>query len=572
MHRSHPALTFLCLSFLLISGCATPISPSGGARDTEPIEVIQTSPEVGTTNFRGDQVSFSFNKFPDRNSIRQNITIEPNIGIQFDLDFGRKSVDVEFSERLPENTTIIVKLGSDVSDTRRNKISSPFDLAFSTGPVIDEGTVSGRLRNNERESVDAGERVFLFREPIDFTSPANYIAQTDTSGSFEFTYLREGTYSAIWVNDVNRDRKWNQERESAQPFHVETFEVFQGEETPIGTLYIQRPDTVAPRLDGVGLLSENRMRLRMSEEVFWTSGEAQFAINDSLQNLYTTAFPLYKTISDPLIVFAESEQALEESNMFEIIPTGFRDRSGNSLQVTAGPFSGSAVVDTTRLRIISNNSRGGLFPDQALEIVYSKSIDDPAVQDSLIVFEGDKAIENYQFVDVNRNRLRILPNGDWSAGIRYRFGVWDPDFMERQTVEPEIWQRNELGSIEFVPAEDDSTTLTRLSLTDDNRKIEIDTTFTGIIEIDQLPPLSYTARLYRDRNEDGEWNPGTVVPFSAPEPYFIRRAIPVRKGFASEVSVVFSGPPFAAGSRDLDQDDLPNENGGQQDQNEENNQ
>jgi len=518
------------------------VAPTGGPPDRTPPVIIKTTPEVGTTNFTGDEIRFEFDKFPDRASVRRNVTIEPNLGIQFDVSFSRRTAIVRFRERLPENTTVIVQLGSDITDTRRNSMTSSFTHAISTGPVIDDGTVKARIRDADKGSVEAGERVFLFQEPFDFTSQANYVAQTDTAGRIEFSYLREGTYSAIWVDDINRDRQWNRERERAQPFHVESFEVMQGEETDIGTIYIQRPDTVAPRLDGVGLLSEVMLRLRISEEVIW-SDDAAISLEDSLGELHTTAYPLYKDRSDRRILFAQAENPLDEDNEFTVRQTGFTDRAGNNMRISVDPFPGSAEPDTALLRLISDNSEGGLFPDEPLEITYSKFIDDEAVTDSLIVYEGDQAIENYEFVEINRNKLRILPNGDWSSGTRYRFGVWDPDFRERRNIEPDIWQRNQLGSIEFLPADGDTTTPTRLLLEDENRKTEIDTVFTGSIEIRNLAPVQYHARLFRDRDESGRWDRGSIDPYREPEPYFLRRNIPVREGFASEVSVEFSGKP-----------------------------
>ena len=530
------------LFFMTLGGCATPISPSGGPPDRTPPDIIETFPEVGSTNFSGDEVRFEFSEFVDRNSVRQNVSIEPDIGIQYEVDFSRKTAIIEFQDELPENTTILVKLGSDVADTRRNTLGSSFDLAFSTGPVIDEGKISGRLRDADQSSVDAGERVFLYREPIDYTAPANYVAQSDTSGQIDFSYLREGTYSAIWVDDINRDRRWNPERERAQPFHSRTVDVIQGQQTNIGTIYIQRPDTVSPRLDGVGLLSDVRLRLRLSEEVVWDDG-ATFTILDSLNNEYTTAYPLYKDESDPNILFSQAEQPLEETQAFSIRQNGFADRVGNELRTTVDSFPGSSVSDTTQLRIIRDNADGGLFPDEPFIITYSTFIDDPAVIDSLIVFEGESASVGYDLAEVERNRLLIYPEDEWQAGVRYEFGIWDPDFVERRMLQPEIWQRNQLGNIDFIPSEDDTTTLNFLTLFDENRKVEIDTSFTGSIEITNLPPIQYTAQIYRDLNEGEAWDPGSVDPFRAPEPFFMRREIPVREGFTGEVSVEFSGAP-----------------------------
>lgn len=536
-------LSFIFLTgFFLFYGCATPIGPTGGPPDRTPPVIVSTTPDLGTTNFTGDEVRFEFSKFPDRASVRRNISIEPSLGIQFDVSFSRRTAIVEFNDPLPENTTVIIVMGSDVSDTRNNRMTSSYSLALSTGPIIDDGNVTARIRDAERGSVDAGERVFLFREPVDFTRSANYVAQSDTAGTIDFSYLSEGNYSAVWINDINRDRRWNPERERAQPFHVESFFVEQGEEVDLGTIYINRPDTTAPRLEGVGLLSEMRMRLRLSEEVFWEP-EAEFAVLDSLGEPYTTAYPLYKSRDDRNVLIAQASDPLHEEGTFSLQQSGFRDRAGNSLRTNVDPFPGSAEPDTASMRLISDNTQGGLFPDQALEITYSRFIDDEAVRDSVIVFEGERAVEEYEYLETRRNKLRILPNGDWSTGFRYRFGVWDPDFMERRTIEPEIWQRNQLGSIEFTPVDEDSTTPTRLMLRDENYKTEIDTLFTGSIEIRNLPPVQYHARIYRDLDGSGSWDTGSIDPYRKPEPYFLRRNIPVREGFASEVSVEFSGMP-----------------------------
>lgn len=521
------------------------MAPTGGPPDRTPPEIVSTAPDVGTTNFSGNEVRFEFSEFPDRNSVRDNVTIEPNIGIQYEVDFSRKTAIIEFSDELPENTTILVKLGSDVSDTRRNTLGNSFDLAFSTGPEIDEGRITARLRDADRVAVEAGERVFLYREPVDYTAQANYVAQSDTSGQIEFSYLREGSYSAIWVNDLNRDRRWNPERERAQPFHSQMVDVLQGEEISLGTIYISSPDTVSPRLDGVGLLSNARLRLRISEEVFWDD-DAELSITDSLGNDYTTAYPLYKDQSDPNVVFSQAVDPLEESMLFNIQQSGFSDDADNLMRTDVNPFPGSAVTDTTQLRIISDNAGAGLFPDEPFEVVYSKFIDNEAVLDSLILFEGESSTVGYESAEIERNRLRIFPpDEEWQPGVRYQFGIWDPDFVERRTLQPEIWQRNELGSIDFITADDDSTTETYLQLYDENNKVDIDTVYTGSIEINNLPPISYTAKIYRNTDITRAWNPGTVDPFKAPEPYFLRRDIPVREGFTSEVNVEFSGEPTA---------------------------
>ncbi len=521
-----------------LGSCATPVAPSGGPPDREPPVVTGTTPANETTNFDGNEVRFQFDKFVDRNSARQNISIEPNLGLDFEVDFSRRTVIVKFLDPLPENTTIIVQLGTDITDTRNNNMSSSYELAFSTGPEIDDGNVIATLRDPDEGSVNEGERVFLYQSPVDFSEPANYVAQSDTSGEINFSYLREGMYSAIWVDDVNRNRIWDRDREFAQPFHQEEFEVVKGEEVDLGTIFIQRPDTVSPNINGVGLLSETRLRLRLSEPVEWQDN-ASITIQDSLGEDYSTAFPLYTDIEDPQVVYAQALDPLDEEQRFSVIPQGFTDRAGNPLRSNVDPFSGSAEPDTAALRLIEDNLADGIFNDESVEITFSRFIDDDSITDSLLVFEGDQMIEDWEFVDVERNILSINPDIIWQSGVSYEFRVWDPYVRDYATFRPDIWQPNQLGAIEFTAADGLPEGENRLRLYDDNRKVDIDTVFTDSLEIDRLPPLSYTARVYRDVNGDGRWNSGSVDPFEAPEPYFMQRDIPVREGFTSEISVEF---------------------------------
>jgi len=345
-------------------------------------------------------------------------------------------------------------------------------------------------------------------------------------------------YSAIWVDDVNRNRIWDRDREFAQPFHQEEFEVVKGEEVDLGTIFIQRPDTVSPNINGVGLLSETRLRLRLSEPVEWQDN-ASITIQDSLGEDYSTAFPLYTDIEDPQVVYAQALDPLDEEQRFSVIPQGFTDRAGNPLRSNVDPFSGSAEPDTAALRLIEDNLADGIFNDESVEITFSRFIDDDSITDSLLVFEGDQMIEDWEFVDVERNILSINPDIIWQSGVSYEFRVWDPYVRDYATFRPDIWQPNQLGAIEFTAADGLPEGENRLRLYDDNRKVDIDTVFTDSLEIDRLPPLSYTARVYRDVNGDGRWNSGSVDPFEAPEPYFMQRDIPVREGFTSEISVEF---------------------------------
>lgn len=529
------------------------MGPTGGQQDRTGPKVISTDPEQGTTNFSGRSVEFTFDKFVDRNSFRRNVTIEPDLGISFTVEFRRRSAVIEFERDLPENTTVIIKVGTDVTDTNRNKKERPYDLALSTGDVIDSGTITARIVDSESGRGESGNRVFLYRSTENLSERAMYVAETDTSGLAQFGYISEGEYRAFWVVDMNRNRIWDPPRERAQPFMAETFFISEGDSIHLGTLYKSIPDTINPRVEGVGLLSERRLRLRLSEEVLWDQ-RSFFSVTDTLENQITRAFPLMHDEQNSLVLFAQSEYPLDEESFFTLEATGISDKAGNRLIGDFDPFPGSAVEDTTILRTVSHNAGSGLFPDEPLEITYSAFIDVDAVLDSLIVVEGDQIREEWPFAVVERNILRIHPDDSWQAGIRYQFRVWNPWEQEHELVDPDIWQRNQLGSIQFVLENHNSQHLTHLMLTDADLSIRLDTTFTDSIQIDNLPPLTYRAILFEDTDGDGKWDSGEVEPWRSPEPYELRNSIPVREGFTSEVSVRYLRWEDIQAENDLDEE------------------
>ncbi|MEX2584800.1 MAG: Ig-like domain-containing protein [Balneolaceae bacterium] len=535
--RSVPLLLLLCLAGLFYS-CATPIAPQGGPPDRTPPEISETEPETGTVNFEDREFRFSFSKFIDRASFREALQVEPDLGINYEVSFGRRSATVEFEQNLPENTTLILHIGTDLTDTNNNALATPFQLAVSTGPEIDDASVTARLVNAADGRTDSGLRLFLYREPVDFTERANYIAESDTSGRVQFSYLAADRYRAIWVDDQNRNRVWEQDRERAQPFSQERFTLEKGEEMDLGTLFMVRPDTTRPRLQGVGMLTGTRLRLRFDEEIYWAD-EARIELQDSTGTHFSDAFPLYILPDDHQILIAESKRELEEERPFWIRLEEFADSSGNSVNVLTDSFIGSAEPDTVGLTIVGDNSLPGLFREEALVVGYNKIIRDRNVVDSLKVAVGDEIIEEWPEVEIDRHRLIIHPDPVWESGIAYQFLIWNPVWEELRPVEPAIWQENQLGSLEVFMEESSDSSEYRIRVFDPDRKVDVDSTFTESLVLDRLPPLDYTVIVFRDSENSGEWESGSVDPFREPEPYFVRRRIPVREGFTSELGIRF---------------------------------
>jgi len=537
--KKYPSIPFLILaaaSVLMLTYCATPTQPTGGPRDQEGPQIVKTEPETGTVNFSGKTVVLHFDEFVNRQSLPQALKLQPNLGIEYDLDWGRKSVAVKLRRKLPDSTTAILTIGTDLKDMNGNKLSNPVQVAVSSGPRIDSGKLLTRLRTAADADKQSGWQVLLYREPVDLTRKARYVGETDTSGSIRFQYLSPGNYKAFWVDDRNRNQKWDPGQEWAQPFSREFVSLKKGEADTLSTLYVQQRDTTAPRLLGVGLLSSRRLRLRFSETVQWAD-TVRPGLTDTLGQLITRARPLYRPLKETFVMMARSKKDLDPQQTYQLQLQGVEDQAGNAVRQATQTFTGSAQKDTTLQRIIKNNAGAGLLYDQPLVVTYAAPITGNIIRDSLKVVEGDTLLPSWSKTSVDFNQFIISPKERWKPDINYQFRLWDPLINNYRQIEPQIFQADDFGGVDIVRA--DTTDSTRYIVELRNEKLEQfkKEQGSGVINIKQLPPGSYLLRAYIDRNSNGRWDPGTVDPYVAPEPYFVRKNVPVKPAMTGQVEI-----------------------------------
>lgn len=539
MNTDNPTLFYLLVGFsILCSSCATPIAPTGGPSDEEGPGLEFTDPETGTTNFDGRIFEFQFDEFVNRSTVRQALTIEPDLGIEYGISWKRKTMFIEFEESFPDSTTVIIKLGTELTDTRNNKISSPITLAISTGDDIDSGEISGRVLLAENGQAADEQRILLYRQPVDLTRRANYQAQTDTSGSFTFSYLAEGTYKALLVDDRNRNKIWDQGMETAYPFYKEFIDLDKEGSDTLDVIYTVREDTTKPVLQGVGLFSQNRMRFRFSESIQLTDSTS-IQITDSLGNDYSSAYPLYVSPNEQFVLFAQSSEPLLDEVGYSTKIEGITDLDGNEPDSTVFSFTGTAQEDTTLQRIILANGQNGLSQSDAFVVTYAAPISESEITDSVVVIEGDVDFDDWPEISAERNKLHISPQQEWIEDVNYQFLVWNPVTQRRSMYEPEVWDSTEYGEIEInIENADSADTYYARLIGPSGEEVEF-SRFNDAITIRDLPPVAYTLILFRDENANQRWDTGSVSPYQSPERYYVQRNINVQEGFISEVNVTF---------------------------------
>lgn len=522
----------------LFFSCAIPKAPTGGPPDKVGPNIEETVPKTGTVNFKGKKFSFEFSEFVNRGTFEKELNIEPELGIGYSVNWRRKTATVEFENELPDSTTIIITVGGNTMDTRSNKMGAPIQLAVSTGDEIDKGQIIGKLKNAETGKAQTGIKVLLYRVPANFLKPATYSAEPDTGGVFNFGYLREGRYKAIAVDDRNRNKIWDKESETARPFNEEFILLSDNGKDTVDVAYWFVSDTLKPKLQAIGLLSSQRLRLRFGEEIRFTP-QTEISILDSLGNDYTTAFPLYVPKNDPFLAFAYAREPLLGSTNYKLNFSGITDPSGNEGIGLTESFLGSNQEDTVSQDILSFNGKNGLFPNQSLVVDYTGPITQQEVIDSTVVIEGDVDFKNWANLTIQDNKLTIPPQESWLEGVDYKFLVWNPKTRRRQLIDPDIWDPVNFGGIEISVTSKDSTNQFKLQLFDDKNTYSVDTTFVDFLSLEDIPPIKYTLVIFRDVNGNGIWDYGSVDPYIKPEPYYIQQNINVQQGFTSEIKIDF---------------------------------
>ena len=171
------------------AGCANIIPPTGGPRDSTPPVLLQAIPRDSAINYQGNRILLSFNEYVTIENASENVLISPtqnNIPI---IDYKLRNITVKLRDILEPNTTYSINFGNAIKDVNEGNIFKDFTYVFSTGPQLDDNTLSGRIVLAETGKVDSTMLAVLHRNLYDSAvakEKPRYIARLDGKGSFRF--------------------------------------------------------------------------------------------------------------------------------------------------------------------------------------------------------------------------------------------------------------------------------------------------------------------------------------------------------------------------------------------------
>lgn len=199
-------IAFLCAAFI-VSGCAKVGTPTGGPKDVTPPRVVESTPAMNSTNFKGKKIEIKFDEFIQLIDINKNFVMSPPLKKKPMVMLRNKSIVVDLEEELQPNTTYRMYFSKAIVDNNEKNPLKNYEFVFSTGNVVDSLSLRGRVIDAFDHKTDKdGFFVMLynkFQDSIPRKQLPQYITKTDENGWFSLTHIRPDTFMIFALKDMN---------------------------------------------------------------------------------------------------------------------------------------------------------------------------------------------------------------------------------------------------------------------------------------------------------------------------------------------------------------------------------
>jgi len=174
-----------------------------------PVATIN-SPADGATNIStSPTINITFTEDMDNGSVEDEFGV---IGYPDTFNFNWNTVtnlDITFDTALDADTTYTVSLLPFAEDAQGTPLGVSHQVTFSTGSTIATGAISGVIDDDPDSNYDNNlEATTMVLFDHDFTNtdgPAPILASADASGAYHFSFLEDGDYWVLALQDTNGD-------------------------------------------------------------------------------------------------------------------------------------------------------------------------------------------------------------------------------------------------------------------------------------------------------------------------------------------------------------------------------
>ena len=512
----------LCLVWYC--GCAEPRVPTGGPRDITPPALVFSEPANEAVNVTEQTIRLEFSEYVNQASFQRALSITPEPEVPPRLRWRKRRVDILFEHPLQDSTTYVIALDNNLRDMRSVPLKKPITVAFSTGDIIDQGLLHGRAVESKLGAPVGGFDVLAYRTYRDSVSAMpSYRTQTGDDGSFTLSYLREGAYFVVVVQDRNRDRRAGPN----EPFATPPVPALDTTADTLGLhpeWVISLMDTLAPRIDRVRSLSDRRVQVRFSEAMAYARPDAQaWMLSDSLEGHDIEIRSVYMRPSDTRSIYLVTAPLQE--TVYRLVPDpSLTDSSANELVPDVFHFVGATREDTTTLRFIGfwppdSALATRLVPHEQPRVIFSEALGDIPLSEVMKAHttSGTPREVHGESRDNTTYTIRFVPplTADDTVVVSVQ------TTSQGKVVYEQLFARRspqEMGSLSGNVVPPHSQLMVELLTPSRQTVMATAADSVGAFTFGPLPEDSYHIRAYVDRNRNSRWDGGQINPYEAPEP------------------------------------------------------
>lgn len=534
-------LISVILIYILTTSCANIQSPPGGSGDTTAPNIEYSYPEDKTINFQDDEIRIGFDEYMNRSKVIENLHITPDVPMTF--DWSSTELEISFTEPLEENTTYAISLGTDFTDYYNNSPKSSFSFIFSTGNILDSGSIRGKIFAKDTK----GKYVFLYKStngvfPNMATEEPDYFVSIGSSGTYEFVALKPGEYRLLAIDDKFQNKIYDDQ--------VDGFGTSLNDVTLLENKLISavpeihlggKTDLTGPRLLSASSQYSGIVNLLFDENLdFNTLVKNKFRLSLDDEVVPIDGLGINKLTTSELILVFDKNMGGKE---LKIAVLGVADSSGNRIVDTASYTN--FLVDTTfnsdDFTITSTNlndsTQKNISPEfnifnqfTPFKVKFNKIPDINSLKNtSYLESKGTKIdlklvsenLLDYYFI----SEIPLLENTDYTIhfttdNIKDLWGnsldldtTYNTKFKTKFA--PKLSSIS--GMIETVSDCGGNIIVTAKNVTDktEYRTVLTDKTW----EFEKVTPGSYLFEIYCDANKNNKYDFGNVVPFEFREKY-----------------------------------------------------
>ncbi len=547
--------------------CANVLAPTGGPKDITPPKVVKCIPANHSTNFAGTKFSVTFDEYIKLDKIAQQLLVSPPMVDLPEFRIKRKTLIIQFKDKLKPNTTYSVFFGDAIQDITEGNPLHNYTYVFSTGSSVDSMSLRGQVVHAEDLKPADSVFVMLYKNNND-TIPLDslplrvkpyYLSKTNKEGKFMFSGLADTSYLIFALKDENYSLTFDQPTEKIAFLDS----LVKPQYRPIPKIDSATLDTLTAHLpsDSAQMVADSLWHLAdsIANSKLTLYKLFLFREPDSVQKLMKTKLIRPNTVQfifnipgknisiqtlnyHPKHIWHLSEWSSSRDTLLWFLHLPHPD----TLNLIV--FNGNDTLDSLSLRVIPRqkiirrkkrkgpvikkkiylsweaNITGTIKPGQKVILTFGQPVE-KVLSDSILLIQGKDSLYNPPFTFLDSLHRRLYFPMKIKDGTSYKLNLpdsciigWNHFFNNKIMLSLHSKALKEYSNLNVTlkPKKTDHYIFEILN----NRGITIATRyFSGptVLHFPRINPGKYLFRIIFDRNDNKKWDPGNYFRKQLPE-------------------------------------------------------